>query len=123
MIPILFLARSCDAGTKRITTQESKPNKSSLPTQGKTYTVAQSAAGARSLADQAAVETTVRFDNREGALEMATSGKMAFVNKGEKVLVLDFDVSFSHGTWVQVRIIDGLARGTMWIPVDSIEGF
>jgi hypothetical protein len=111
---------------------ESKPNSSAvkesgkptLPIRGKIYTIGRTTGGPINLSDRDAVETTLQYDTSEGKTEMVMAKRMGLVFTGDMALVLDIDTSFSHGTWVEVRIIHGFfAKGKLWIPLNAIQGF
>lgn len=95
-----------------------RPN---LPERGSTYTVLRDAAGPRLQSEIEEVERAIRYDPAH-LVEMEEAHRLAGIKKGELVLVIDLDIGVLRGSWAQVRSLQGQARGTVWIPLDAIQG-
>ena len=95
--------------------------KPSLAERGQSYKVAGTAIGPVSLDDRDELMKSMRHD-RQGVMEMAGRGRVRMANAGETVLVTDRDVSILNGTWVEVRVTEGLAKGKFWIPQWTLAG-
>ena len=93
--------------------------KGSLPKRGGVYTVTMMFAGPRDLKDKGEVTKYIKYDT-EGLVSMMMSGRAAMVNAGETVRVIDLDVSMFDTTWVQVRVVNGKAKGLFWVPREAL---
>lgn len=129
-----FSSRPTPSASKAKKNSVAVVEKPSLAERGSVYRIDTAAAGAVSLDDRDEVRTSAAHD-REGFLELMLQGRAGLVQPGDKVRVIDQDVSIlKGGVWVQVRVIEGLmntpVRGLgritpakFWIPQSALEGF
>lgn len=97
------------------------PAKNILAERGGTYKAAAAMVGPVALADRDEVVKAIQYD-KQGLLELIGRNRARMLNQGETVLVTDRDVSILNGSWVEVRVTEGLAKGKFWVPQWVLAG-